>query len=65
MAVDLKELGTEVHHVFSLDLDEDIAQMLKEIGLNKIKDDDEALINYAVNEVLKEHLNLKEKENGD
>jgi hypothetical protein len=60
------ELGKErVEDVycFPLDLDEDEAKRLRDIGLEQIANDEEALINYAVNFILAQQIEQLEETN--
>ena len=55
---------TEVFHKFYLDITDSESETLARIGLERIKNDREALINYAVNVVLRDKVDELEKEEG-
>jgi len=55
---------TEVTHKFDLDLSEKEAKILAECGLDSIKNDQGALINYAVNMLMQDMIDRAEKKEG-
>lgn len=60
------ELGNEkeeMFYTFPLEVSDEEAKRLRDIGLKEIKKDDEALINYAVNFILAQKVNDLEKTN--
>jgi len=58
--------GKEVTMIeLELDLDNDIVKALIEYASSNIVNDDQALINWAVNDILKKVVEEKEKENGE
>jgi len=46
---------------FDVDIDNNEYDMLKNYGLEQIKNDDQALINYAVNKILRAEVEREEK----
>jgi hypothetical protein len=64
--MELKELlDTEKYHKFEVEMSDEEAERFVEIGLERIKEDPEALIQYACVSLLKEYceeLDTGEKE---
>jgi len=54
----------ETVYKFDVDFTDNEADVLVDIGLKRIKNDREALINYAVNALLKEYVENIKKEEG-
>ena len=58
----LNETKEEMYN-FEVDLDPEEAKWFRDFGLREIEKDEEALINYAVNFILREQIEQIEKEN--
>jgi len=46
---------------FDVEFENNEFQILKDYGLKKIQEDDEALVNYAVNKILIDQINASDK----
>jgi len=54
--------SVEKFHKFDVSFDKKEHSFLRDYGLDQIKNDDEALINYAVNKILREAVKNGEKQ---
>ena len=59
--MELSKEKKQTVYAFDLDVSDQEHKMLKEFGLKTIKDDDDALINYAVNYILRKEVESYDK----